>query len=607
MRLSEYLKKYFGHDSFREKQIQIIKGALKKNDQLVILPTGSGKSICYQLPALLGKGITVIISPLCSLIKDQVVSLKKKNIEVYSIYGDTSINMKTEICNNIIKDENDIKILYTTPETLDSNINLIESLLNLYHKGKLERFVIDEAHCISLWGNDFRASYRNLSKIKDKFKGISIMALTATATIPVRKDIVNLLKFNKYKEYTKSYYRPNLNIKIMNKDKDHFNNLLIILKTKANQCGIIYCNSRKRCDELSEKLCNKGINCISYHAGLNNKERTNRENQWRDDIIHIVVATVAFGMGIDKCNVRFVIHYNIPSSIENYYQEIGRSGRDGLMSECILYYSYNDKIIWERLLRQNEFGFKKNDYIDHQICKLNDMCKFCENILECRHCLLSSYLGENVDFEKKCNISCDNCKLKDKIKMIDVSKLSYTLIDIIINLGDIATKKKIKQMFISNPNYIYFRDKYKGVNQLNNIYNRTILYLVLNKYIREVSIKENYWYEKYFLDLKSKKIFENKIKIEIPIYSTISSNVCIDDDKMIYENSEIYEKLKTYRTVIAKNKNIPYYCIFKNISMLDMAKHKPKNKEELININGLGIKTVELYGDDMLKIINNSN
>ena len=263
MNLKKSLKKYFGFEDFREKQIQIIKGSLKKWDQLVLLPTGSGKSVCFQLPALLSDGLTIVISPLCSLIKDQVNLLKKKNIDVYSIFSETSLIDKIEICKKIISNENNVKLLYTTPETIDNNLNLMESLHILSDKNKLERFVIDEAHCISIWGNDFRSSYRRLTKLKSKFKQIPITALTATATISVRKDIVNLLQFKQYKQYTKSYYRDNLKIKIILKDTKYYDNMLKILISKKNDSGIIYCNSRKKCLLISSARTFLSVSILS--------------------------------------------------------------------------------------------------------------------------------------------------------------------------------------------------------------------------------------------------------------------------------------------------------------------------------------------------------
>lgn len=605
MNLKNCLKKYFGYEEFREKQIQIVKGALKNWDQLVILPTGSGKSICYQLPALIDEGLTIIICPLCSLINDQINNLKAKNIKAFAIFSETTSKLKNEICSELLSKDNSVKMLYTTPETLDTNITLSETIQELYKLNKLKRFVIDEAHCISSWGNDFRVSYRRLTKLKDKFKNIPIMALTATATLSVRQDIVSLLKFKNYKGYTKSYYRKNLKITIVKKDTNYYQHLYQYLLSNKDSSGIIYCNSRKKCEELSEKLNNDNFNSISYHAGLSNNVRVERENSWKAEKIKIMVATIAFGMGIDKGNVRFVIHNSISSSIENYYQEIGRAGRDDNDSECILYYSYQDKVIWERLLRQNERGIKSEEYMYHQINKLNDMCCFCENLADCRHCQLSNYLGEIKDLEKDlCLHNCDNCKQRDNIVYKDVTDISNIILELILNLNNSCYKTVLKSRFLKHERYTYLKEKYKTVKNLNEIYNRIIIYLIVNKYIKEVQQKNdnNFWSEKYTLYQKANLIISGQQEIKIPVNNENIINKQVDNDQ--YQNTELYQMINQLRFIISKQKKIPPYCVFKNSVIIDLVKYKPNNKDMLYHINGLGDKTIKNLGDEIIEIIN---
>lgn len=518
--LTESLNKYFGFNSFRETQEKIIKGALKGYDQLVILPTGSGKSICYQLPALIQDGYTIIISPLMSLIKDQVANLKNKGINSAAVFSGNTEKDKMKIYSSILRNEADFKIIYTTPESIESNITFLKCISHMMKEKQLNRFVIDEAHCISLWGNDFRSSYRKLSQLKESFKDIPIMALTATATSQVRKDIVHLLKYKKYRQYTKSYFRSNLKIRIINKTtkSENIKNIINICSQFNGETGIIYCNSRKKCEELADILIAESINCSAYHAGMTNKKRTDIEKAWKDEQISIIVATVAFGMGIDKSNVRYVIHYNLPTSIENYYQEIGRGGRDGDDCYCILLYSYQDKIIAEKLLRMNP-TYKKNDkYIEHQLGKLNSLCSLCENIYDCRHCQLSNYLGEIRNYEtQKCETSCDNCINRDKYEFSNVTDIAKTILNSIIISGSRCYKTNIKKIFMSHQNTGILKNKYGGSKDLMELYNRVLIHLIINSYIKEELVINNYgfWNENLLLYKKAKGIIDNKDKINI--------------------------------------------------------------------------------------------
>lgn len=520
--LTVNLKKFFGFETFRAVQEKIVKGALKGYDQLVILPTGSGKSLCYQLPALIEDGYTIIISPLMSLIKDQVANLKVKNIEAAAVFSGNSEKDKMYIYSSILRDEAPFKIIYTTPESIESNITFLKCISHMIQNNKLKRFVIDEAHCISLWGNDFRGSYRKLSQLKTTFKDIPIMALTATATPQVRKDIVHLLQFGKYRQYTKSYYRNNLKIRIIKKTKktEDINTIVNLSKQFIDETGIIYCNSRKKCEQLAETLKEFNINCAAYHAGMTNKIRTEIEKSWKDETISIIVATVAFGMGIDKPNVRFVIHYNLPTSIENYYQEIGRGGRDGETCYCILMYSYQDKVIAEKLLRMNPTYRKNQKYIEHQLGKLNSLCSYCENIYDCRHCQLSNYLGEIRNYEtQQCTGSCDNCIQRENYEMSNVSDIAKVIIDSIMISGNRCYKTNIKKIFMSHHNYYVLKNKYGGSKELMELYNRIVIHMIINSYIKESLVINSYgfWNENLILYKKSKNLLDDKDNICILI------------------------------------------------------------------------------------------
>ena len=523
----ECLKQYFTYESFRDKQEEIVTDALTNIDQLVILPTGSGKSICYQLPALIQKGITIVISPLKSLILDQVANLKNKNIQVDAFYGDISIAKKREVLDNMIDENYKKNIIYTTPETIDSNKEFLENLQLIREVGRLTRFVIDEAHCISLWGNDFRNSYRKLSNLKQIFPKIPIMALTATATQRVRTDSIHLLKLDNPKIYTKSYFRPNLKIEVYPRNKDTFNDIVKRINSDfSEKTGIIYCLSRKKCEELSEKLQQHGINCDPYHAGQSSKLRTSIQQKWQTGETPLIVATIAFGMGIDKANVRYVIHFNMPFSIENYYQEIGRAGRDEKESNCILYYSYQDKICADKLILKSVNEKTNPKYKQHQINKLDAMLNYCQNIIDCRHCQISNYLGEYRDYKNdSCRTSCDNCKNINSRVEVDVTDFSKIILESIMRISppNKPSKSNVEKMFIKHENYnkllskFAAGDKKDSINNVNNIFRRLFIHLLANKYIKETFVRtvSGYWRENYQLYAKCKQIINMNIKIKI--------------------------------------------------------------------------------------------
>lgn len=520
------LKKHFGHESFRELQYKIVKHTKKSYDQLVILPTGSGKSICYQLPAIMNEGVTIVISPLKSLIKDQMDNLKSRNINVLGFYGDTTKKNKAFALAELNKRQLDYHLLYTTPETLFDNPEFNYLVESIYDNKLLTRFVIDEAHCISQWGNDFRPSYRNLNRIRQHFPGIPIMALTATATPSVQEDIINLLGFDKYKHYNKSYYRENLNIKVLYKKKGgkvHRESLVkLIMKNGYNsKSGIIYCQTRKKCEEISAFLKEYGIMATAYHAGFTKKQKHQIEDSWKKNETLIIVATIAFGMGIDKPDVRFVIHNNLPFSIENYYQEIGRAGRDDLESDCILYYSDVDRVNAMKLasysLRQNITSREMLESRKLERTRTRDRLlafeNFCTNKEWCRHVMISKYLGETG--LKICGASCDNCKRESRLK--NVTHMAKSIILSIKNLGDDALKSRVKAHFKK-----YYQQKMKTMygSDWNYIYDYVFSYLRINKFIKEKIITRNGFFgtiQIYNLYVKAKQVLQDIEEIEIII------------------------------------------------------------------------------------------
>lgn len=386
------LKQYFGYDNFRPMQAQIIQSILNKKDALVLMPTGGGKSICFQVPALILPGLCVVISPLISLMKDQVDTLNANGIPAAFLNSSLDFQAQDAIvrkCTN-----NEIKILYISPERVTKEIGyLLKRLL-------ISLFAIDEAHCVSSWGHDFRPEYTKLSSLKTNFPHIPMIALTATANLQTQTDIIKQLHLVDPELFTASFDRPNLSItvKLEVKPKQRTDEIIDFVKKHHTETGIIYCLSRNNCDNLTLALQSKGIKATSYHAGLSAEERQKAQDRFIKDKVQVVCATIAFGMGIDKSNVRYIIHYNVPKSIEGYYQEIGRAGRDGLASDTLMYFSYADL----RTLRS--FALESNQS-QLNLEKLKQVQRFAE-ASSCRRRILLNYFGETAEFDYG---NCDVC------------------------------------------------------------------------------------------------------------------------------------------------------------------------------------------------------
>lgn len=558
------LKDIFGFDSLRPFQKDVVEAMMNQKDILVISPTGSGKSLCFQLPALSMEGITVVLSPLKSLIYDQVESLKKKGIKCELLNGDLGIRKKTIVLDELRKPAPSIKLLYSTPESVLCNDEIKPYIKELYDKNLISRIVLDEAHCISTWGHDFRPNYLKVKYLKSTFPNIPIIALTATATEKVNHDIRDILQMGEETEiFQSSFLRTNLNIQIKERgskkseEKEVINEIAELLKTKyLNQSAILYAFSRNKCQELSEQLNELGIKADYYHAGLGAKKRNEVQTKWIENDLQIICATIAFGMGIDKADVRVVFHFNLPKNIEGYYQEIGRGGRDLKRSDCILYYCENDRIVYNQMANKKKSELDDNDFFKvkklnmakNEQHKLYDMINFIENIYDCRHIALSNYFGEKrkekIGF---CKDLCDNCMRKQETK----SKVNITeeckkiletiktlrepykdnIIKKIVGYPKKVNKKKLKRDFEDIDKYKKYKEKYEREKQeimehnshfrdKDRFIRRILTYLIVNKYINieVVKIGNRYnqeWVEEYSLFKKSLKILNGEKKIKI--------------------------------------------------------------------------------------------
>jgi len=389
------LEKYFGYTDFYPLQEEIITDVLNCRDVLVLMPTGAGKSLCYQLPAVMKEGVTVVISPLIALMKDQVDDLRSMGISAAAINSTLDYNQASEIKSRLIKKE--IRLLYAAPERI-----MIPDFFTFLQQLNISLIAVDEAHCISEWGHDFRPEYRKLNLLKTNFPTVPLIALTSTAIPQVQNDIVNQLNMAAPKIYRSSLNRKNLFYQIRPKKKEMHRYLLNYIRNRPKDSGIIYCQSRKSVEKFADKLQRDGVRALPYHAGLSSDTRTKNQEKFIKDDVEVIVATIAFGMGIDKPNVRYVIHCDMPKSIESYYQETGRAGRDGLKSDCILFFNYSDKIKHEYFIRQIE----DKQYRQIAYKKMRDMINFCESE-KCRRTDLLNYFGQEYN-QHNCNM-CDVC------------------------------------------------------------------------------------------------------------------------------------------------------------------------------------------------------
>ena len=400
--MENLLKKYFGYETFRPLQKEIIERVLTGEDSLVLMPTGGGKSLCFQLPALILEGVAIVISPLISLMKDQVDSLSANGIAADFINSSLTPAKIVEVMDKASKGE--LKIIYIAPERLS-----VPGFEDFLHSLLINVIAIDEAHCISQWGHDFRPDYRNLTVLRQNFPGVPIIALTATATEDVREDIIKQLSLEKPKMFISSFNRPNLSYEVLPK-KESFTSILELVREHKNSSVIIYCFSRNDTETMVDKLNRYGLSAVAYHAGLNAKTRKENQEKFIKDKVNIIVATIAFGMGIDKPDVRLVIHHSLPKSIEGYYQETGRAGRDGLPSRCVLFFSYADKFKQDYFIN----NIKDDDEREKAQENLNQVLNY-GDLPGCRRKFLLKYFNEDYK-EENCG-NCDRCVEKPLVKI----------------------------------------------------------------------------------------------------------------------------------------------------------------------------------------------
>lgn len=590
----ELLKKYFGYDQFRPMQKEIIGHVLAGGDSLVLMPTGGGKSLCYQLPALKFEELTLVISPLIALMKDQVDVLKANGVPAEFINSTLTQPEVEQIQMRLSKGE--IKILYIAPERLTAT-GFRKFLSTL----KVSLIAVDEAHCISEWGHDFRPDYRNLRSLRDNFPKTPIIALTATATSKVREDIIKQLELNGAQTFISSFNRSNLTY-IVQPKKNSLDELLLLLNKHKGEPAIIYCFSRKGTEELASVLRSEKFNAHPYHAGLDNAKRKMTQEKFIRDEIQIIVATIAFGMGIDKPDVRLIVHFDLPKSIEGYYQETGRAGRDGLPSKCILFYSYGDKIKHDYFINQIEYPSEK----EKAMFKLSQMVDFCE-AQACRRAFLLEYFGEKQS-EQSCD-GCDNCLAP--ARQFDATEIARIILSGVIRTGErFGANYVIDVLRGSGSNKIVERGHDKlsifgvaaehSAEALKQIFRSLITNNLMEKSGREYPVLRVTEIGRCFLR-SNDSILLPQPKIMEETRTVLNHHSQANND--LEFDKELFEKLRILRKKSAYEQNVPPFVIFGDKSLQEMAFYMPQSVESFSNIFGVGAEKLARFGTIFIEAI----
>ncbi len=591
--INNLLQQYFGYQDFKNGQREVIEQILNKKDVLAIMPTGAGKSICYQLPSLIFDGVTIVISPLISLMKDQVDTLSETGIEAAFINSSLSVKKLENIMANAKLGM--YKLIYVAPERLNT-----DSFLLLLQSIKVSLVAIDEAHCVSQWGHDFRPSYTRISKITNYLPDRPVMAaFTATATPQVKSDIINLLKLNQPFALTTGFDRDNLYFEVVKPEKKLLY-LLDYLKDNKSKSGIIYASTRKTVESLSEKLNGKGYSVTSYHAGLSEKMRTKNQEDFLFDRVRIMVATNAFGMGIDKSNISYIVHYNMPKNMESYYQEAGRSGRDGEKADCILLFSAADIVTNKFLIEKGgESVDKANDYQ-----KLNEIVDYC-NTDKCLRKYILEYFGEKGTKER-CN-NCGNCN--NTIEQTDITTEVQKIFSCIKRMNERfgtglvtdvlrgSNTEKIRLMGFNNLTTYGIMKEYPKTT-----IKEIISFLIADGYISLNGDK----YPTLKLNQSSYDVLQGKEKIFIR-RAVVKQKPHFADD-LIIDNStvdmELFEILRVLRKKLAVEQNVPPFVVFSDMTLKEMCSAYPVTNEDMLEISGVGTFKLDKYGGEFIAAIN---
>lgn len=592
----ELLKKYYGYDSFRSQQEEIVNHALNGNDSLVLMPTGGGKSVCYQIPALAKKGTVVVVSPLLALMKDQVDALRANGIPAAAL---SSMQSEAEI--EIIKNQciyGKLKLLYISPERMLGEIDYLLKRMDI------SMFAIDEAHCISQWGHDFRPMYTELSKIKTFFPHIPIMALTATADKITREDILKQLNLHSPRVFVSSFDRPNLSLKVskgLNKKQKLFA-IVDFIDRHPRQSGIVYCLSRNNAEMVAKELREYGINSAVYHAGLTPQQREEAQSDFLNDRVEVICATIAFGMGIDKSNVRWVIHYNMPKSIECYYQEIGRAGRDGMPGDTLLFYSLGDLVMLSKFASESGQS-------DINLEKLNRMQQYAEADI-CRRRILLSYFGETTEAD------CGNCDVcKNPPVRFDGTVIAQKALSAIVRTEEkaginllIDILRGSKRFEITEKGFDKIKTFGAGADLSHGAWNGYLLQLLqlgcfdmAYNQGNVLKVTELGW-----------KVLKGECQIDLhevreeaaqPKGSRKRVSYAMPEETLLTEEDRLFESLRMLRKKISVEEDVPAYIIFTDKVLSELVAQKPTSVHAFSSVSGVGEHKAKKYGKDFVELI----
>lgn len=587
----EILKQYYGYEQFRPLQADIIKAVLEKKDALVLMPTGGGKSLCFQVPALLSEGICVVVSPLLALMKDQVEALTANGIAAAALNSTLTVSGEDDVINRCRSGE--IKLLYISPEKL---VNSLSTLRTLF---PISFFAVDEAHCISAWGHDFRPEYTQMSILKQQMPDTPVIALTATADKVTRRDILQQLRLNDPAVFIASFDRPNLELKVRSglKTKEKLAEIRSFLEEHPNDAGIIYCLSRRLTEETSEALKSMGFKADCYHAGLDNETRERVQEAFINDDIQVICATIAFGMGIDKSNVRWVMHYNLPKSIEGFYQEIGRAGRDGVKSETILYYGLGDLVLLSKFAAESKQS-------EINLARLQRMQQYAEANI-CRRRILLNYFGEAMEHD------CGNCDVcRNPRTFFDATVLAQKALSAVARMEEkVGVNMLIDVLRGSNKAELLEKEYHKiktygaGADLSFNEWQQYILQL-LHTGVMEIAYDEGFALK---LTEFGRDVLFGRKKLQLAQLEhrikPAAKEKTVKEKKTIAPEETLFQELRQLRLRIAKEEGVPPYVVFTDATLREMAAELPQTEEDMLAVSGVGRRKMETYAPVFLEAI----
>ena len=583
------LKSHFGYDTFRPHQDEVVTSALQGNDALVVMPTGSGKSLCYQLPALCFDGLTLVVSPLIALMKDQVDGLNANGVPAGFINSSLGPSERDSVQNEALAGR--LKLLYIAPERL-----ALSGFRRFLDSLKVSLIAIDEAHCISEWGHDFRPDYRNLQSLRQQFPGVPVMALTATATERVREDIVAQLQLRTPTDVLASFNRENLTYRVVPKSTA-FSDLVTLLRRHEGEAAIVYCFSRKDTEQLAADLKANGMQALPYHAGMEADARRKTQERFIRDDVPIIVATIAFGMGIDKPDVRLVVHRDLPKSIEGYYQETGRAGRDGLPAECVLFYSYGDR-------RKHAFFIDDIEDPDLRATaerKLNQVLEYCE-VQTCRRRHLLEYFGETWP-EDSCD-GCDNCLTQTE--EFDATEIAQKVLSAVVRTGERFGEGHVNDVLRGRGGkrtQQFGHDKLPVFGIARDYTQDGLREIVRLLTSKGLLVRNGDKYPTLALSSEGRRFLKERSTLTLAVPKADAGEVSVAGTGAIHYHQALFDQLRALRKRIADERGVPPYVIFHDASLREMASRLPQSPDSFTGVSGVGRRKLEEFSDAFIQVI----